>query len=289
MDAQQLQSFVMVLEVGSMSDAAKKLGVTPAAIAARVRGLEDELGVPLLKRSGRFVKPTLAGVNIAERSRRLLREMRDLRVAVNNTDSFGELRLGVFQSAMISLLPSILRETYEKNPDLNIIVTCEPSVDLCRKIENGALDVAIVVEPQYTISKGCQWRALVAEPLVLVVHEDLAGQDAHVLLRTMPYIRHDPTPLAGQLAERYLRDHGIQPRDRLELNAVMPIAALVEQKLGISLLPDWKPMWRAGLLIAKIELPHRAPARNVGLMWSVNGPRAALANRFYHAAKTAIG
>ncbi|WP_322060272.1 LysR family transcriptional regulator [Paraburkholderia sp. J63] len=288
MDALQLQSFVMVLELGSLSEAGKKLGVTPAAIAARVRSLEDEVGVPLVMRSGRFVKPTQAGINILERSRRLLREIRDLRVAASNGDSVGELRLGVFPSAMTSLLPPILKKLYDATPALNILVSSGTSLDLCRAVDSGAIDAAIVVEPQYVIPKRCEWRELAAEPLVLVAPASLAGGDAHELLSAEPFIRYDRTLLAGQLAERYLREHEIQPRERLELDALMAIAALVDQGLGVSLLPDWRPMWRSGLDIVRIELPARAPVRKVGLIWAAHGPRAQLAEKFYVAAKAGI-
>lgn len=288
MDALQLQSFVMVLELGSLSEAGKKLGVTPAAVAARVRSLEEEVGVPLVKRSGRFVKPTQAGINILERTRYLLREMRDLRVAANSGDSPGELRLGVFPSALTSLLPRILKKLYNTDPALNILVASGTSLDLCRDVDNGSIDAAIVVEPQYVIPKSCEWRELVAEPLVLVAPAALAGREAHELLRSLPFIRYDRTLLAGQLAERYLREHEIQPRERLELDALMAIAAMVDQGLGVSLLPDWQPMWHSGLDIVRIQLPARAPVRKVGLIWAAHGARVELAEKFYIAAKAGI-
>ena len=288
MDALQLQSFVMVVELGSLSEAARKQGVTPAAVGARIRALEEEVGVTLVKRTGRFVKPTLAGINILERSRGLLREMRDLRAAAGSGGSIGELRLGVFPSAMTSLLPPVLKRLYAKQPDLKILVTSGTSLELCCKVGDGALDAAIVVEPQYAIPKACEWRELLAEPLVLVVPRDLANRDAHQLLETEPFIRYDRTLLGGQLAERYLRQHAIFPNERLELDGVMAIAALVDQSLGVALLPDWEPLWHSGLGIARVPLPHRPPTRRVGLIWATHGPRAPLAQAFFNEAKTAI-
>ena len=71
MDIRYLQSFVTVVEVGSLAEAARRLDLTPAAIAARVRGLEEELGAVLVKRAGRSVKPTAAGEKILERAPRV--------------------------------------------------------------------------------------------------------------------------------------------------------------------------------------------------------------------------
>ncbi|CAJ0796731.1 LysR family transcriptional regulator [Ralstonia holmesii] len=288
MDALQLQSFVMVVEMGSLSEAAKKLGVTPAAIGARVRALEDDIGVTLVKRTGRFVKPTLAGTNILERSRGVLRELRDLRTAAHSGASIGELRLGVFPTAMTSLLPSVLKRLFSRQPDLKILVSSGTSIELCCKVDDGTLDAAIVVEPQFSVPKACEWRALIAEPLVLVVPRALVGCDAHAVLRREPFIRYDQTLLGGQLAERYLREHAITPHERLELDNVMAIAALVDKGLGVALLPDWEPLWHSGMDIARVTLPHRAPTRRVGLISAIHGPRASLAQTFFTEAKAAL-
>ncbi|MCA8009790.1 LysR family transcriptional regulator [Burkholderia cenocepacia] len=288
MDTLQLQSFVMVLETGSLSEAAKKLGVTPAAISARIKALEDEIGVALVKRTGRFVKPTLAGTNILERSRGVLRELRDLRIAAQSGGATGELRLGVFPTAMSSLMPPVLNRLFSKQPDVQILVSSGTSIDLCCKVDNGTLDAAIVVEPQYAIPKACEWHVLTSEPLVLVVPRELEGADAHELLRREPFIRYDKTLLGGRLAERYLREQNITPRERLELDNVMAIAALVDLRLGVALLPDWEPLWHSGLGIARVGLPHRAPVRRVGLIWAVHGPRSQLAQAFFEEAKSAL-
>lgn len=280
MDSQQLQSFVLVVELGSLTEAAKKLGITPAAVSARVHGLESEIGASLLNRSGRVMRPTLAGVNILERSRHLLREMRDLRAIASSDTAVGELRLGAFPSAMTSLLPAVLESFYESFPSIQISVTSDFSIELCCRVSDGSLDAAIVVEPQYSVPKYCAWRPLLSEPVVLVVPSDLAENDPLELLAREPFIRYDRSVLGGQLVERYLREHDIVPRERLELDGLMAIAELVHRRLGIALLPDWRPIWHAGLDIARINLPGRPPVRKVGFLWSISGLRAQLAETF---------
>ncbi len=285
MDLRYLQSFVTVVDVGSLAEAARRLDLTPAAVAARVHSLELELGAVLIKRAGRSVKPTAAGVNILEQSRAVLRDVRDLRAVASDGASVGEFRLGVFASAMTSVLPPVLKRIYDRFPELNVFVTPGASVDLCRQVGSGALDAAIVVEPQFVIAKSCEWQSLLEEPLVVVVPDRLASRDAHELLRTEPFIRYDRSVLGGQLADRYLRDQGIRPRQRLEIDGLMAIAALVAQNVGIALIPDWPPLWQSGLAISRIALPERAPVRHVGLIWGEHGPRVALAHAFLEDAK----
>jgi DNA-binding transcriptional LysR family regulator len=280
MDIRYVQSFVSVVEFGSIAEAARRLDLTPAAVAARINALEKELGIDLIKRAGRVVKPTETGMVFLERARSVLREIRELASIASNGSAIGEMRLGVFVSAMVSVLPPVLKLLYDKHPELKIFVRVGASIDLCNQVGSGDLDAAIAVEPQFAIGKGCEWKALVEEELVVIAPAALAQRDAHDLLQNEPFIRYDRTVLGGQLADRYLRDHGIRPRQRLEIDGLLAIAALVEQGLGVGLIPDWSPLWTRGMAIARLPLPSRPPLRRVGLVWSECGPRAALAREF---------
>jgi len=286
-DLRYLQSFVTVVEVGSLAEAARRLDLTAAAIAARVRALEVELGTELVRRAGRSVRPTAAGLRILERASVLLREERDLRAVAGGGGTVGELRLGVFPSALHTVLPQILKGLYAAHPDLQVYVAPGPSVNLCRQVGEGELDVALVVEPQFPVGKNCDWHPLAEQPLVVVAPASLAAADPLELLRTQPYIRYDRTTI-GELSDRYLRDHGIRPNLRLQIDGLMAVAGMVAQGLGVGLLPDWRPMWAAGLPIARLPLPDRAPIDRIGLIWDRQGPRASLSRAFMAQARAVI-
>ena len=192
----------------------------------------------------------------------------------------GELRLGTFISALTTVLPPVLRTLYAEYPDLSVSVVSNGSVELCRMVASGELDAAVVVEPQFAIPKTCEWRPLMDEPLVVVAPLDLASGDPHELLRNEPFIRYDRTVWGGQLADRYLRDHGIRPHQRLEINGLMSIAVMIDHRLGVSLLPDWSALWSGGLSIARIPLPDQAPVRRIGFIWGVQSPHTHLAKLF---------
>ncbi|ARP89443.1 LysR family transcriptional regulator [Bordetella genomosp. 9] len=286
MDTRYLQSFVTVVESGSFAQAARRLDLTPTAVAARIKALEDTLGLSLIKRAGRSVRPTEAGMRILDRARALLRDARDLAALAENDDAMGELRLGVFVSAMTSVLPPVLRRVYERHPSLSVFVTPGASVDLCHRVGAGELDAAIVVEPQFAIGKTVRWQAVMEEPLVVVAPAGMEGRDPHELLRTQPFIRYDRSVLGGQLADRYLRDHRIVPRQRLEMDSLLGVAALVDQGLGVALLPDWSSLWSSRYALTRIPLPGRAPVRRVGLVWQSPGARASLAETLLEDART---
>lgn len=277
MDTRYMESFVSVVECGSLAESARRLDLTSAAVAARVHILEQEFGTPLLKRSGRALKPTAAGVKVFEGGRVWLRDLRDLQATAQSGIPLGELRLGVFYSALNNILPPTLKRLYALYPDLSVFVAPGVSADLYRQVQAGELDAAIVVEPQFAIAKNCEWQALLEEPLVVVAPLGMAGRDPLELLRTEPFIRYDRNAVGGQLADRYLRFHGIRPRQRLEIDALMAVASLVGEGLGVSLLPDWSMLWTAGLSLARLPLPDKAPVRRSGVVWQTRGPRAVLA------------
>jgi DNA-binding transcriptional LysR family regulator len=276
MDTQFLQSFVMVVDCGSMAEAARRLDLTPAAVAARVKSLEEAMGTALVRRAGRTVKPTEAGLRILNHARGVLRDVRSLQALANDDAPFGEWRLGVSASALTGLLPPLLRGLYEKHPKLAVYMEPGNSGTLYQRVTAGMLDAAVIVEPQFTLPKSCGWQMLVEEPLCVLAPAAFAGRDPLDLLASEPFIRYDRTMWGGRMADAWLRERHIQPQERIEIDALNAIATFVDQGLGVALVPDWTPPWPEGLRVLRIPLPPPAPVRRMGLVWT-EGPKAALA------------
>lgn len=276
MDTQFLQSFVMVVDSGSMAEAARRLDLTPAAVAARVKALEEAMGTALVRRAGRTVKPTEAGLRILNHARGVLRDVRNLHALANDDAPLGEWRLGVSTSALTGVMPPLLRGMYQQHPKLAVYMEPGNSGMLYQRVTSGMLDAAVIVEPQFALPKSCGWQVLVEEPLCLLAPAALAGRDPLELLSTQPFIRYDRSMWGGRLADAWLREHQVQPRERIEIDALNAIATFVHQGLGVSLVPDWTPPWPEGLEVVRIPLPPPVPVRRMGLVWS-EGPKTALA------------
>ena len=168
MDTRFLESFVAVVEQGSLAEAARRLNLTAAAVAQRIRALESEIGARLLFRSGRTVRPTQSGAAILVHARDFLGRIRDLKsIAANDTPS-GELRLGAVQTAKAGLLPDILSGMAKKYPQVEIHIVGDMPAPLYAKVLSGELDAAIIVKPPFPIPKTCDWRVLRKEPLIVL-------------------------------------------------------------------------------------------------------------------------
>lgn len=278
MDTQFLNTFVTVVDRGSMAAAARELNITPAAVAQQIHTLERELGVALIARAGRTVSVTEEGSRIVQRARDLLRDVADMRSVANDSAVSGELRLGACPTALAGMLPDILARMVAQSPQINVYIRPGYSVDLYRAVESGELDAAIVLQAPYPLPKTCQWQQLREEPLVVLAPASMAGRDPHELLASEPLIRYDRNQWGGRLADEYLRAHGIVPRERFELNALNAIAVMVDRGLGVSLVPDWAKPWPEGLKLTRIELPHASEPRRIGLVWSRSSVRIRLVN-----------
>src|SRR5690606_9768398 len=133
---------------------------------------------------------------------------------------------------------------------------------------SGEIDAAIVLAAPYALPKTCQWQLLREEPLVVLAPESMADRDPHELLASEPLIRYDRNQWGGRLADEYLREAGISPKERFELNALNAIAVMVDRGLGVSLVPNWSRPWPEGLKLVRLPLPNPCVPRRIGMVWS---------------------
>jgi DNA-binding transcriptional LysR family regulator len=267
-DTQFLNTFVTVVDRGSMAAAARLLNITPAAVAQQIRTLERELGVALIARVGRTVSVTEEGDRILQRARDLLRDVADMRSVANDRSVSGELRLGACPTALAGMLPDILARMVDKFPQINVFIKPGYSADLYRAVESGELDAAIVLQAPFPLPKTCDWQLLREEPLVVLAPESMAHREPHELLANEPLIRYDRYQWGGRQADEYLRKVGIVPHERFELNALNAIAVMVDRGLGVSLVPDWAQPWPEGLRLVRLPLPQECVPRRIGMVWS---------------------
>ncbi|AQH01414.1 LysR family transcriptional regulator [Burkholderia sp. KK1] len=285
MDTRFLQSFIAVVESGSIAEAARRLDVAPTTVAQQIRALEEDIGSKLLTRAGRTVKPTVVGARILERTRDLLRDVRDLRSAASDTGlPAGPLRLGATPTALMGLLPPFLRSWKQEHPAIPIYIEPGTSVTLLDRVTSGELDAAIVVHPTFELPKTCSFRQLREEPLILLTQAHLEVSDALRTIAEQPFIRYDRRVVAGKMADDYLREKGVRPNVQFELDGIEHIAKLVAEGFGVSVLPDWPVIGPPDPQLRRWSLPAPCPIRRVGIAWLRTSVRSELVEEFVHVA-----
>jgi DNA-binding transcriptional LysR family regulator len=288
MDSRFLESFVMVAENGSFAEAARRLHLTPAAVAQRIHALEAEIGARLVSRSGRSVRPTPSGTAILERARNFLGDVRDLKLIAVSDRLSGELRLGATPTSITGLLPGMLTALTARYPQIDVYVHGGISVDLYHQLLDGELDTAIIAQPPFAIPKAYEWRLLREEPLMVLAPAAISTSDPHAILASEPLIRQRRNSWVGRLVDGYLRHAGIRPRERLELDGMEAVAVMVDRGLGVALVHDWAPPWPEGLSLRKIALPDNKFSRRMGLIWNRASVRVRLVHAFLDVAGEAL-
>jgi DNA-binding transcriptional LysR family regulator len=267
METNYLRTFVWVVEAGSMSEAARRLDITSAAVAQQLRVLEGELGAPLLRRAGRTVSATEAGHRLLAHARTLLRDVGHLRAVVAEPDTAIELEVGAINTMLHGLMPTVLESLVRERPEARLVVRSGLTSELYEAVLREQLDAAICLHPPFTLPKTVHWAPLREEHLVVLAPQAWAARDPHTLLREEPLIRYDRRLGGGQAAERYLQRAGITPRERFEVSSLAAIAMLVARGLGVSIAPDATTDWWGHWPVVRLPLPQPVQARHFGMVW----------------------
>lgn len=253
MDVRFLKSLVAVVETGSIAAAARRESRTAAAISQRVQALERLLGCTLLLRTAHAARPSDQCLLILPKIRAIIELAQDLQSDLHPDGVAGELTIGAISTALTGVLPTLIERLALTAPDLKLKITPGGSKSLYEKVLAGELDAAILVRPPFQPPKALALVVLKVEPLILVAPAAYAGQSLETLLRVHPFIRYDARSWGGQIAQRYLDEHAIEPNVLCELDALETIVMLVAQGMGVSLVPQWAGMRLEGMYVLPVE------------------------------------
>lgn len=245
MELRHLQSFVSVVERGSLSAASKRLHISQPALSQQVQALEQEFGEPLLHRRPRGIEPTAAGELLLAHARALLAQAERLRSEFQGRRELegGRASFGVIPTIAPYLLPQILGPFRKAHPGIVVSVDESRTAQLIPKVVAGEIEFAVLSDvPSAELKKGSlHLRELFREPLLL------AAPSSHPLaLRKKPPGPEDIDPgeliqLSGGhcLAERNLKIwHACKPDFRLQCDQIATALAMVSAGMGVAIVPE---------------------------------------------------
>jgi DNA-binding transcriptional LysR family regulator len=241
-----LQSLRIVVQCGSLTKAATRLGYSPSAISQQMSALERATGTRLFIRTARTLRPTDAGLRLAERSVPLLLQLEALaRDLPDGTGRRGRLHVGSSSAMNCSVMPRVLRRCRDQLPGVELIIDDgEPSYLIGQLVGEAALDLALLYrfEPSvYMWPRGFQVDQLAVDPLDLAVPvgHPAAGQPALTMssLAAENWITHT-VGVSGTLSfERACADAGFVPHVTARSDEFSVILALVAAGHGIAAVP----------------------------------------------------
>ncbi len=237
-----LKHFVVVAEEGSISAAARRLGLTQPALSRQIKALEEDLGVTLLERGARSFALTPAAELLVGDARKLLEYcdamIHRVRAAANGLP----LRIGYSPSLASDFLPQAIECFNQLHPGVQVSLHEATSLEMQRCLLEGKLDLIVTVPCaaadaiQWTTLRECGWRLAVSPRHRLAAAPTIAPADLHDE-RLLLYERAN-YPDYWASVTRYFRQHKIQAKVAGEFDGIASLTAAVEANLGCAIIAE---------------------------------------------------
>lgn len=272
-----LRRLVLLRELairGTLAAVAEAMSYSPSAVSQQLSLLEKETGLELLRKSGRGVRLTPQAEVLVAAAGELLDtiERAEVEVAASLTEVRGRVRVAVFQSAALALMPAALRVTAHRYPQVRVeMVQREPETALH---ETWAREFDMVVAEQYPAHAapwlvGLDRHELTTDAIRLALPPDDQlpdGRlpDGHLVgslldARDLPWVMEPRGTASRHFAEQTCRAAGFEPDVRYETADLQAQIRLVETGNAVALMPDlvWTDRATTCRLVALAGGPRR--------------------------------
>ena len=281
--ARPVRYLMAVADHGSFTRAAAALHVSQPALSQQIRELEERMGVQLLDRSGRTVRPTDVGETYLRHVRRALDELEAGDRAIRDVEdlSSGALRLGFTPSFAIYLLGPLIRRYRDRFPGIVLTVTEMAQEEMELALVSDALDVGLAFSE--VLAEDIEWLPLHTERLSLIVGQEHPAATGNREMDTTALAAESlallgPTFATRVMVDRYLRRHGVQPHVAVEANSIAAIVEMVRVARLATILPETVAQEQAGLSVVRLTPP--IDSRRVALLQRRSGYRSAASRAF---------
>ena len=241
-DLVDLSLFLHVAEARSITHGARRANLALASASERIRGMEDKLGVRLLRRDRRGVSLTPAGQSVLDHARLILNQARSLEgdLLVHARGLTGTVRVLSNTAAFGEHLPKTLAAFLAGNPAISIDLEERESSDIGALIAAGAGDIGIASEA--ALSDSLQTLPFLTDRLVVVMAAgDTLAKRRQIGLGEVTH--RDFVGLAHDSAlQRHLAHHAAQLgaalRFRIRTSGFDAVCRMAEAGVGIGIVPE---------------------------------------------------
>ena len=288
----QVEAFLAVGTFGGFRRAAEALRVTQPAISARIRALEQSLGVPLFER-GQELALSAAGRAFRPHAEELLRAVALARQAVHDLRpaSAGAIRIAAALSICTYLLPDVLKRFQAARPKVTITVRSGHSKEVLDMVLSGEAEIGLARSVHHP---EVETLSLQDDPLVLV------GEPATWPLKTrrarlqdisaQPLIFFDRGSSDWTLTHGLFRSAGLVPNVVMEVETIETAKRMVERGMGFAFLPHiavGREIGQGKLVAIEIVDADRL-SRSLDVIHPRQRPLNADATAFLHVVRAAI-
>lgn len=261
-DLEVLRSYVTGIDLGTFARAANRLGRSTSAISAQLKKLEEQVGTPLLQKSGRNLIPTDTGEILLTYARRLLELNDEAASAVSDLDLEGKVRIGLQQDFGEGLLTKILGDFTRAHPRIHVEVQLTSNKELIDLVKWGRIDLAVA----WKSGDETPYHELLAEPELCWIGAVSHPEISFSIDRPLPLVVAEQTCLMRAAAVTALDRTGIPWRIAFTSTSLSGIWSAVAAGIGLTVrtrlgLPDYLRVYDGLPQLPKIGLIlHRTEA-----------------------------
>lgn len=245
-DLTDLKLFLRIAESGSITAGAEHTHLALASASARIRGMEDTLGVPLLLRTRRGVEPTDAGRTLLHHARIITLQIERMRADLGEFASGlkGHIRLLCNTSALTEFLPDPLAAFMAAHPQVSIDLDERTSVNVVQGMRDKLADIGIASDAIDT--SGLETLPFREDRLVVALapgHPAAKGLRRNSSVPFGSMLEHDFVGLAGDSAlQTYIAEQanrlGRRLRYRVRVRSFDAVCRIAASGTGIAVLPE---------------------------------------------------
>ena len=279
MKLSRFETLMTVVEQESLTRASQVLGCTQSAVSHSIEALEQELGFAVLKRGRAGVKLTAEGERLLPAVRGLLNsaeQLEQVAASIRGLDS-GTVRIGAFTSVAVHWLPGVLKEFQADYPKVDFRLLNGDYHDVEQWLSDGSVDIGFVNVP---CALDCECIPLMEDRLLAILPED----SRFASYPKFPLTECETEPFISLLqssdhdARRALDAAGVKPNVRFYTKDDYAIIAMVEQGLGMSIMPELLLKGRQDRLLTLPLVPEAK--RTIGIAIAAGSKAGPATRRF---------
>lgn len=239
MQYRHLHYFVSVVEAGSFSRAAATIHVAQPALSQQIAQLEELLGVSLLLRSARGVRPTAAGEVLYREASSILERLNQIPGILRSGAGAAEgiVRLGVSSTFLTSAPVAFMEQCKASLPSVVLRMAVSDSPTIKRRVTAHELDFGLVLEDELTPTFARI--PLFKQRLFLIRHQGAVKHKSIKLadLASLPLILPPSPNMTRTALDRAFAKAKLSPNVVMEADVVANIITAVRAKVGGSVVP----------------------------------------------------
>lgn len=275
MDVRQIEIFLAVMRIGSVTAAADSLAMTQPAVSKAIAQMERSLGFALFERIKGRLAPTNEAALVFEQALHVYEETERFGRFLDNVKHYkaGQLRLAATPALALSLAPMAVARYRKQFPNYGMALDMQMNHEIPETVKRRQYDLGLLVVP--TSDESSYYRTIRRGDMVCVMphHHSLALQEQvawhDIDTRELIYITTD-LRLVGLLRES-IPDFAHRPGSALETNRYTIAINLVRQGLGITLVDEFT---LAGLPTDGLAVRPLAPKVQISLVAALNTQRS---------------